>query len=104
MELKEIIETKVCSYCGGKLEIAVVDEYDWIICRPCSRVSTYVSPEVYKLASAFVESHPYGYFSFIHDETLRKQANIDKMCSIIKWLDRQKEAALEVDDGKKVGS
>lgn len=67
-ELSRICREKVCSYCGGKLNLDLITNGGccYVVwrayhpaCRNCSRMEWGVKPELYKKAMSFVKKYDY---------------------------------------------
>lgn len=90
MDLKEMAKERVCTRCGGRLEIVRIqgDAVDSPFCRSCSRTNWGCLPDVYDMARHFVSKCVFEYYSAdsILDDGDRMKANIGEIADIITWV------------------
>lgn len=94
---EDIVKTKVCSHCGGKLTITQIGENscftdhklvtrDEIVCKHCSRIEWGVPKEVFDLARKLVTEYDYKYYTHLNakddGEEYTLEANTGGACHL----------------------
>jgi len=89
-------QDKVCTYCGGKLEMKpITDNFgseditrEQVVCMPCSRIEVGTSERNFNLASDMVRLKHFTHYSYdiIEDEGQRRKADISYYCGVIKFI------------------
>lgn len=84
----------VCKLCGGKLEkkVVVYNKYGGsgleLYCPQCQKIEYGAEPEIFELASEFVESVEFDYFPDMEDGERHDQLNVAKVCDLLGWVYR----------------
>ena len=89
-------QDRVCTYCGGKLEMKpITDNFggedivrEQVVCMPCSRIEVGTSERNFSLASDMVKLKHFTHYSYdvIEDEEQRIKADISYYCGVIKFI------------------
>lgn len=85
----------VCKLCGGNLEkkVVVYNKYGGsgleLYCPNCQKIEYGTEPEIYNLASEFVETVEFDYFPDMDDEDRHQKLNVAKVCDILGWIYRR---------------
>lgn len=95
MDKREIVERSkrcVCKYCGSPLEMRLVvfnrygGEGVELYCPQCNRIEFGTEPEIYCLASEFVEGFEFNYFPDLMENEACSRMNVAKISQIFGWL------------------
>lgn len=88
-------ERCVCKQCGTKLEgkVVIYNRYGGsgleLYCPHCQKLEYGTEPEIYRLASDFVESVEFDYFTEMEEGQRRTELNIAKVCEMLGWIYRK---------------
>ncbi len=85
----------VCKLCGGELQkkVVVYNKYGGsgleLYCPACEKIEYGTEPEIFALASDFVDSVEFDYFPDMEGGALHEQLNIAKVCDVLGWIYRR---------------
>lgn len=94
-ELKNRSKRCVCKYCGGKLQVRLLDFGQAetvnmeIFCKSCNMIEYGVEPEIYRNAVYFVDNLGFNAYPDRELDAATRKLNIAKVCDIISWHERQ---------------
>lgn len=94
-ELRGRSERCVCKYCGGKLEVKLLNFGQIetanmeLFCTTCNRIEYGTEPEIYRNAVYYVDAMGFNAFPDREPNEKTRKMNIGKVCDIISWHDRQ---------------
>ena len=60
-----------------------------LYCPNCQKIEYGTEPEIYNLASEFVETVEFDYFPDMDDEDRHQKLNVAKVCDILGWIYRR---------------
>lgn len=93
IKLQKIIKENVCSYCGGKLDIAQINGYNHCVCNICSKIEYGVKPKIYNLAKRYMDERNFNYYNHLYDDKeYCKKLNMSILCSIVNFVISNKES------------
>lgn len=103
--IKERQKRCVCKMCGGNLEIRMIiyNQYGGqgldLYCPQCEQINFGIEPEIYALASKFVDEFEFNYYTDMVENERNRRLNIAKICDISAWI--LKKGGLLTDEGLK---
>ena len=88
--IEETINTMVCGRCGGKLDRVEIDgELPRTGCLACMATHTATTPQVFELASEYMDKCGYRYYKSCGDpdiDSVTEGSNRAHLCRIIEWI------------------
>lgn len=93
----------VCKYCGQvlslrKITYATYDETKIeVYCDSCHRIEYGAEPEIYKIASYYIDALRYDHYPGLDNSERKRRMNIAVICDILTW--GFKNAGLLGEDG-----
>lgn len=95
MDLWAMAKERVCTKCAGKLEITLMDDFDYLTCPSCHENNNGCSPDLYQMAKAFAEyDNPWCFDregTILPGETGHIRCDISRMVAVIRWVRRYEE-------------
>ena len=88
-------ERCVCKQCGTRLEAKVViyNRYGGsgleLYCPHCQKLEYGTEPEIFELASDFVDSVEFDYFVDMEEGPHHTELNVAKVCEMLAWVYRK---------------
>lgn len=85
----------VCKQCGTRLEakVMIYNRYGGagleLYCPHCRKIEYGTEPEIYHIASDFVDNVEFDYFVEMEEGQRRIELNIAKVCEILNWVYRK---------------
>ena len=90
-ELRQRAARCRCRYCGSpltlrKITYAAYDEAKIeLYCEYCNRIESGVEPDIYKIASYYVDEMKYNHYPNLDNSVRKRRMNAALVCDILNW-------------------